>query len=71
MDTEGISLGQIRRLQCVENSWWKAGEKLITVAYAKGVDISTEFKQAVSRQRYDQSGSMIGQCQYSEAPESY
>ena len=37
--------------KCVENSWWKAGEKLITVAYAKGIDISTEFKQAVSRQR--------------------
>ena len=71
MDPKGISLKQIECLQCVENSWWKAGEKLTTVAYAKGIDISTEFKQAVSRQRCDQFSCFIGQCQYSETPESY
>lgn len=37
--------------QCIENSWWKAGEKTILVAYHNKLDVADEFKKAVSKQR--------------------
>ena len=39
------------KMQCIENSWWTAGEKTILSAYNKKVDISDECKKAVSKQR--------------------
>lgn len=38
-------------MQCVELSWWKAGEKTILLAFQYGYDISSEFSAAVTKQR--------------------
>lgn len=43
----------IHNEQCIENSWWKAGEKTIDIAYKNNMDISKVFSKAVSSQRYE------------------
>ena len=45
--------------QCVENSWWKAGEKTIDIAYKNNMDISKVFSKAVSSQRWDCPASLM------------
>ena len=62
LDTQFIAIveaGQIHNEQCVENSWWKAGEKTIDIAYKNNMDISKVFSKAVSSQRYDSRPSII------------